>query len=324
MLSLLANGEAFNYLMFAGSVFTLLITFLGIILFRGKLPCDQGRAFAVNGEKSKGKPRGAGIIFIITFALTSLIFVPFASEYLIYIGLVVIAMLTGFFDDASDKPWGELKKGLLDLVISIVLAVTYIYYNGHEIYLPFIQGRIIIPIPLLFILIIILAWASINVTNCTDGVDGLCGSLSIITMISIYFLAKELANDSFFGNMIMFMIFSIIPYLWFNASPSQLLMGDAGSRAIGFFIAIAALKSQNPVMYIFVAFVMIIDGGLGLVKLTVMRVFKVKFMANIRMPIHDHMRKNLKWSDTQTVIRFVIIQIIISALVILLCSSMLK
>ena len=127
MLSLLANGEAFNYLMFAGSVFTLLITFLGIILFRGKLPCDQGRAFAVNGEKSKGKPRGAGIIFIITFALTSLIFVPFASEYLIYIGLVVIAMLTGFFDDASDKPWGELKKGLLDLVISIVLAVTYIY-----------------------------------------------------------------------------------------------------------------------------------------------------------------------------------------------------
>ena len=72
-------------------------------------------------------------------------------------------------------------------------------------------------------------------------------------------------------------------------------------------------------MYIPLAAVLIVDGGLGLVKLTVRRVLKKKdFMDGLRTPIHDHMRKNKVWSDTQVVIRFSIIQVIIGYLAICL------
>ncbi len=94
------------------------------------------------------------------------------------------------------------------------------------------------------------------------------------------------------------------------------MMGDAGSRAMGIFISIAALKSGSPLLYIPVALVLILDGGLGLVKVTLIRVCKIHIMKNIRTPLHDHVRKVSGWSNTQTVFRFAIIQIVLSAAVI--------
>lgn len=315
----LIDGSKYaNWMMLSGMAFTLIVSFAAILIGKGKLPTDQGRAFAVNGQKSKGKPRGAGIIFIPAFAIGALLFVPFKLEYAIYLVLVTVAMLTGYFDDASEKPWGELKKGILDFVITIALAVTYLYFNDNTIFIPFTKQQITIPIIIYGILIVILAWASINVTNCADGVDGLCGCLSCVTLASVYMIAEKYASDTDFGKMSLLLIAAIVGYLWFNVSPSILLMGDAGSRAIGLFIAIAMIKSQNPILYIPIAIILILDGGLGLIKLTIMRVFKTKkFMANLRTPIHDHMRKNKGWSDTQVVLRFVFIQIVVSALIIM-------
>lgn len=319
MIYYLLGGETYsNWVMLAGMVFTLVTTFCAILIGKDKLPTDQGRAFAVNGQKSKGKPRGAGIYFVIFFVLNAVLFVPFKIEYAIYLLLVTVAMLTGFFDDASEKPWGELKKGILDFVITVGLAVTYLYFNDNEIFIPFMQEKVAIPVVVYGILIVILAWASINVTNCADGVDGLCACLSSVTLLSVYYISKEFATDKTFGQMSLFLVAALVAYLWFNASPSQLLMGDAGSRAIGLFIAIAMIKSCNPILYIPIALILILDGGLGLIKLTIMRVFKTKkFMANLRTPIHDHMRKNKGWSDTQVVIRFVLIQLAISAAVVI-------
>jgi phospho-N-acetylmuramoyl-pentapeptide-transferase len=92
----------------------------------------------------------------------------------------------------------------------------------------------------------------------------------------------------------------------------MILMGDAGSRAIGVFLAVISLKSGNPFLFIFFASVIIVDGGLGLLKLSCRRFLKMtNFMENIRTPIHDHWRKNLGLGDTQTVIRFTIIQLAI-------------
>ena len=87
-----------------------------------------------------------------------------------------------------------------------------------------------------------------------------------------------------------------------------MLMGDAGSRALGFFIALLAMKSSHPFAYLMLSLVLIIDGGLGLLKISLIRFLKLHVMTNLRTPIHDHVRKNMEWSDTQVVIRFVIIQ----------------
>ncbi len=123
-------------------------------------------------------------------------------------------------------------------------------------------------------------------------------------------------TDSDFSYTILLFIVCILGYLWYNATPSRMLMGDAGSRAMGIFISIAILKTHSPLLYIPVAFVLIMDGGLGLLKVALLRFFKIKIFANTRLPLHDHVRKALKWSNTQTVFRFSIIQIIISMAVI--------
>ena len=73
------------------------------------------------------------------------------------------------------------------------------------------------------------------------------------------------------------------------------------------------LKIAAPFAFIPMAIVIILDGGLGLLKLSFRRFLKIKnFMEGIRTPLHDHARKNKGWSDTQVVIRFTILQIIVN------------
>ena len=149
-------------------------------------------------------------------------------------------------------------------------------------------------------------------TNCADGVDGLSGTLTIITLTTIYIMIDMQGGDADFSYSILLFIVCILGYLWYNATPSRMLMGDAGSRAMGIFIAIAILKTDNPIMYIPTAFVLIMDGGLGLLKVALLRFLKIHIFKNTRLPLHDHVRKKWGWSNTQTVFRFSIIQIIIS------------
>ncbi|MEZ3427558.1 MAG: phospho-N-acetylmuramoyl-pentapeptide-transferase [Lachnospiraceae bacterium] len=297
-------------LAFIGVLSAFAATCFMISRISGYLPKDHGRDYAVEGQKSIGKPRGAGIIFVLVFAVSMLLFSGLSIELCIYLMLVVIEMLTGFFDDTAEKPWGELKKGLLDLAVATAVAITYLQYNSSTIE---IMGRQITFPPVLFaVCAVALVWISINVTNCADGVDGLSGTLTIITLTTIYVINEinDKGKDISFP-ILLFMV-CILGYLWYNASPSRLLMGDAGSRAMGVFISIAILKSGSPLLYIPAAFVILMDGGLGLVKLSLIRLFRIRILKNTLTPLHDHVRKKLGWSNTQTVFRFAIIQIVIS------------
>jgi len=281
-----------------------------------RLPRDEGRAFAHDGKLSAGKPRGAGLIFILVFVLSALIFAPINLELIIYLILVTVEMLTGYMDDAAERPWGELKKGLLDLAVAVILAITYLSFNSNTIQLATLGISVTIPPVLFGVLIVVLVWGSINVTNCADGVDGLSGTLTIITLSTFYVIDYLMESGDEFNLLILLFMVCILGYLWYNATPSRLLMGDAGSRAMGIFISIAALKSGSPVLYIPAAIVLILDGGLGLLKVSLIRVFKIYILKNVRTPLHDHVRKNKEWSNTQTVFRFAIIQIVVSMAVV--------
>ncbi len=298
----------------------LVLTVLGIHFGKRYLPKDQGRQFAVNGALSQGKPRGAGLVLVLAFTAACLLCIPFSVELLLYLVAIFVECMSGYLDDASEKPWGELKKGLIDLFCALLISVTVWYYHGTSVYIPFTEIVWNPPVWLYILLGVILVWVSINVTNCSDGVDGLCASLSIVTLTTV-FMTSLMVWISFDTStyMVWAMIFVLCGYLWFNCSPSKLLMGDAGSRAIGLLIALAFMVSGIPFLYIPGALLLIIDGGLGLVKLTVLRTLKVKsFMQNIRTPIHDHARKNHSWSDTQVVTRFTLLQMVLSLFTVLL------
>ncbi len=283
---------------------------------QGILPKDAGREFAHDGKLSAGKPRGAGIIFVLCFAAAALLFAPLKAEIVIYLILMVVCMITGFLDDASRMPWGEYKKGFLDLCVAALVAMTFLKYNPNTIELALFHIQLSIPPALFAVLIIIMVWVSVNVTNCADGVDGLSGTLAIITLMTIYTINRVLGVGEDLSFLILLFAACILGYLWYNATPSRLMMGDAGSRTMGLFISIAALKTGCPALYIPVALVLILDGGLGLIKVALLRFLKIRILKNTRTPLHDHVRKSWGWSNTQTVFRFAIIQIILSAAVV--------
>ncbi len=279
-----------------------------------KLPHDHGREFAVNGALSRGKARGSGLIFVCCIVLVTLAALPFRVEYLIYNVLLLASMLSGYLDDAAETPWNEYKKGLIDLVIAVVAGVTYLNFNGTGV--QFLQWSFTLPYAVYLILIVVLIWASINVVNCTDGVDGLSASLAVIS-IGTFLLAygEELAE---YGTSGVVFIGALLAYLWKNAKPSSLLMGDAGSRAIGFFLAILALKSSHPFAFLLAALVFTVDGSLGILKISFKRFLHIQILKNTRTPLHDHVRKNCGWSDEQVVARWMILQAVASALLLLL------
>ena len=283
-------------------------------VFHDKLPHDHGREFAVNGALSKGKARGSGLIFVLCIALVSLAFLPFKVEYVIYTILLIASMLSGYFDDAAETAWNEYKKGIIDFAIAIVAGVTYLNFNGCGV--NFLQWSFTLPYAVYLLLIVILIWTSINVVNCTDGVDGLSASVAVVT-IGTYLLAykTELAE---YGTAGVVFMGALLAYLWSNAKPSSLLMGDAGSRAMGFFIAMLSLKCGHPFAFLLAAIVFIVDGSLGILKISLKRFLHISILKNTRTPLHDHARKNKGWSDEQVVARWMIMQCVASALLLLI------
>ena len=248
--------------------------------------------------------------------------------------LTWITMLTGFLDDRSTNSWGEYLKGALDLFIS--LATSFLLYFGLQnaspdglvkFWLPFVSHEIVVN-PIIYITICtILLWASINTTNCTDGVDGLSATLVLIALLTLgavfyfvlghvdvasYLLIPHLPSGANWAIMLFAMAGVVMGYLWLNAFPSHCLMGDAGSRALGFFIGVCVMISGNPLMFLATSSIIFVNGGMGLLKVALLRFFKIKIFENIRFPLHDHMRKNRGWSPTQVLIKFMIMQILIT------------
>ena len=317
-MNILAQLFASPWLGAGGVAFCFIAGNLLLGLFKDRLPRDGGRKFAFNGKLTAGRPRGAGIILILVFLAGCLLFVSRQLEYLLYYLMVLCGMLSGYLDDRSETPWNEYKKGAIDLAVCLSTALSFLNFNPE-------MGSIAIggwswqmP-PVLFVIVATAGlWVSINATNCSDGVDGLCGTLTCVTLTFIGLWGIETGMDSSMLAAILLMIVSILPYLWRNAEPCQMMMGDAGSRAFGLFIGIAILKTGNMLLYFPLCAVLFLDGFLGIVKVSLARFLKIRIMKNIRTPLHDHFRKNKGWSNGQTVMRFAIVQTVISLVLLLL------
>ena len=302
-------------------------------LFFKFLPSDRGREFTLTAEAAKGKPTGAGVVFITFFVCLSLVFVPLDGLQLSLLALTWLMMLTGYLDDSSKSSWGEYKKALLDLFISLaassLLAVFTRYANGGELHfwLPFISGTVTIPTWFYITVSTVLLWASVNTTNCTDGVDGLSSTLvlaALITMgaifyivlghkdISAYLLVPHLADGASWAVMTFCLAGVLMGYLWHNAHPSRVLMGDAGSRALGFYIGVCCMVTGNPFLIFVTSTVIFINGGLGLLKVALKRFLHISIFKNTRFPLHDEMRKKYGWSPAQIQIKFLMLQLLVS------------
>jgi phospho-N-acetylmuramoyl-pentapeptide-transferase len=176
-------------------------------------------------------------------------------------------------------------------------------------------------------------WLSINATNCSDGVDAVSGSLTasaiailgglLYVVIGNQIVAGHLGiptnpEGADWAIMAFLMAGCVSGYLWWNAPPSAVLMGDAGSRPLGLLIGMLVVATGNPLFLLLVGAVLLLNGATGLVKVALMRFFKLKVLGSIRFPLHDHFRKELGWSNSQVLVRFMLLHLGLSALLIIL------
>jgi phospho-N-acetylmuramoyl-pentapeptide-transferase len=266
---------------------------------------------------------GAGVIFVPIFALVGLLVEPLNWPYLTVIACMLGAMLIGYLDDRTRGGWSEYALGAWDLVVSVVAAIAVCRLSGFDVWLPFVKTSLHVPAWLFVSAGSILIWVTINSTNATDGVDGLSGSLSAMALVflgailygvvghkdvSAYLLLPHYVHGPAWALLAFSMIGCVAGYLWYNCNPSVVLMGDAGSRPIGLLLGVLVLASGNPFLVFVVATVVLVNGGTGLLKVALLRFFRIPIFRGVRYPLHDHMRKDLGWSNTQVLVRFMLLQ----------------
>lgn len=298
-----------------------------------RLPRDRGRAYAVENEQSHGKPVGAGIIFIPIFVAVCILVLPPGSQYWQILGCVLLAMVAGFLDDRSPGGWGEYRVGAIDLGISLLGAMVICQLEPVQLWLPLMKTPVSVP-PWIFVPgAALLIWVSINATNCTDGVDGLSGSLSVMAFVYLatilygivghrdiarYLLVPHYPDGAVWALFAFIMAGCLAGYLWYNAYPSSVLMGDAGSRPMGFLLGILVLACGNPFLIVVVAGVVLVNGATGLLKVAFLRFLKIGIFRTVRYPLHDHFRHKNGWSNTHVLVRFILLQAFVTPILLVL------
>ena len=311
-------------------------------------PKDHGKAIlGKDGMTSAGKPTGTGLWVTLLVLPVILLVMPLSWPVLGMLFCLYLGMLFGYMDDRSEVPWGQLKKGLLDYVVCLGVAFFVWKALGGQIWVPFFKDvRWVLPwwayIPTMgFVLFVVT-----NATNCSDGVDGLAGSLSIISLLALatflylvigyrpvaeYLLVPHNYMAVRWAILLMTVAGGFSGYLWWNAEPSKALMGDAGSRFLGLLLGTGVIVTGNPFLIFAFAPVVLVNGGGGLVKIVLLRIFRkcgldvrppsmlepaeaerrnifVKIVQSVRFPLHDHCKKVLRWSNAQVLMRFVLLQ----------------
>ncbi|MDA0710082.1 MAG: phospho-N-acetylmuramoyl-pentapeptide-transferase [bacterium] len=323
-----------SYLFLAGlgTALSALLTWWLLPKLWSLLPRDRGRAFAVGAAQSEGKPVGAGVIFIPIFVVAGLLFMPLHAVHLETLLCLVLAMAVGFWDDHSGG-LSEYRMGAMDLVISLLAALVVSQGQTVELWLPLLKSSVFVS-PFVFVPVAaVLLWLAINATNCTDGVDGLSGSLCGLAFIYLgatlygivghrfiaqYLLVPHYPDGAGWAILAFIMTGCLAGYLWHNANPSSVLMGDAGSRPLGLFLGMLVLACGNPFLIFVVAGVVLVNGATGLLKVALLRFFKIGIFKSVRYPLHDHVRHNWGWSNTQVLVRFILLQAVVTPILLVL------
>ena len=255
----------------------------------------------------------------------------------IYIWTLIFVSLSlgclGLFDDVLKikfKNSSGLKskyKFLGQLIISATALVILVKYSGHEylydLYFPFFKnliwhmGLFFIPFALFVII------GASNAVNLTDGLDGLATVPVMLVALSFTLISYVVGNTIFseylqiqyipdVGELSIFcgsIVGSCLGFLWYNAPPAKIFMGDTGSLSLGGSLAAIAIIVKHEIVLAIIGGLFVLETVSVIIqvisfKLTGKRIFKMA-------PIHHHFEKK-GWAESTIVIRFWIIAIILA------------
>lgn len=326
-----------TFLVFLGviisAVITLALTPLLIkILRKGSI----GQQVRVDGPEShlvkQGTPTMGGIVMVVAIIISALLVGSGNPETHVLMGATIMTAFLGFFDDASkvikERSLGLTPKAKLLAQFFIATLFCLLAVNLLEIpptiEIPFVAsldlgiltttlpfGESGIQIPWLYLLFVdILLVGMCNAVNLTDGLDGLAAGTVMIVMIVMAAIAfrSDVLDSSIFAAAV---AGSCIGFLWFNAHPADIFMGDTGSLMLGMVLGCLAVLTKTE-------FTVIIIGGLFVaealsVMIQVLYYKRTKKRVFLMAPLHHHFEKK-GWSETKVVVRFWLISGILAAM----------
>src|ERR1700693_700992 len=285
-------------------------------------------------QAKSGTPTMGGLLILLAVIVSTLLWADLKKRY---VWMVLIAMagfgLIGFLDDylkvVRKKSEGLLPRYKFGLQILVAVLITWILYHspGYSPKLSFPFFKHFMPSLGWFYLpfvVFIIVGAS-NAVNLTDGLDGLAIGPVMVTAISYMLVAYVSGHVKFAeyllipyiegsGELTVFcgaIVGASLGFLWFNAYPASVFMGDVGSLPIGGALATVAVVSKHELLLILVGGIFVIE-ALSVITQVISYKTRGKRVFVIS-PIHHHFE--LKgWHESKVVIRFWIIAIILALL----------
>jgi phospho-N-acetylmuramoyl-pentapeptide-transferase len=309
------NSQAGRVLI-ASSAALLMCLFLSprfIVFLRERGLGKNIREEGPEGHKVKaGTPIMGGIIIVISFAVPYLCLSTRDWASMGVFGATVACAAVGFADDyiqivrrRSLGLRGRTKMVLL-LLISVGLwwVATHRAGMSNYVYLRPFHGRIDLgPAYILFIYLVFAG--TTNAVNLTDGLDGLaagCGAIAFLTFMGITFVTGQ--RDHNLELVAGCMCGACIGFLWFNAFPASVFMGDTGSLAIGGAIAALAVMTNTEILLIVIGGIFVIEALSVLIQVFTFRTWRKRVFK--MAPIHHHFEFEA-WSETKIMLRFWIV-----------------
>ena len=257
----------------------------------------------------EGTPTMGGLFFIAASTLPVIAAAIWRRSPLLAIHYLFILLngLIGFIDDYV-KFFKKENKGLSaiqKLVLQFAVAGAYLaalHFSGNlstELYIPFMSQPLDLGI-FYYILILVGIVFTVNSTNLTDGIDGLCSSVTAVAVIFLGVLAVKSGNFEA-GILSACMLGGALGFLVYNFHPAKVFMGDTGSLYMGAVICSIAMLLNVPIILLFVGIIYFVESISVIIqvtsyKLTGKRVFKMT-------PIHHHFEM-CGWNEVKIVLVF--------------------
>ena len=284
----------------------LLIPFLKKLKFGQQVRDDGPQAHL----RKQGTPTMGGVGFLAAVLITGLIFVPRSPRVLPVLLMTVGFGLIGFLDDylkvvkKQSEGLNPKQKMLLQIVMTAIFCVYLIKFSGlgTVVLIPFFgieweMGWLYIPLVFLVVL------GTDNGVNFTDGLDGLCSSVTIV--VAAFFTILSLETDGGIAPVTAAVAGALMGFLLFNCYPAKVFMGDTGSLALGGFVASAALMLQQPFLILIVGFIYLAEVVSVIIQVLYFK--KTHGKRFFRMaPIHHHFELG-GWSETRVVAVFTVV-----------------
>lgn len=274
-----------------------------------------------------GTPTMGGIVFIFATIIATLLSAKLNNFYIVG-GLLTLGLfsLIGIQDDyskiskAKNSAGLSAKMKLLLQFISAVLVVGLIYFYGHtsDLYVPFYKFPIFEMGVFSIVFWMFIIVGSSNAVNLTDGLDGLATVPSILAFTTLSLIVYVVGHSVFASYLLLpnieivgelaimgaAIVGALIGFLWFNAYPAEVFMGDSGSLPLGAFMGYLAIVSKSELLLLAIGFIFVLETvsvmlQVGSYKLRQKRVF-------LMAPIHHHFEQK-GWKENKIIVRFWII-----------------